>query len=268
MKFALLVVVALLVWLPLLRPAGAQAQTPGINPDLPTLFIIGDSTVRNGTPGQKGWGDPIAEMFDRTRINVVNRARGGRSSRTFQTEGLWDAVLADAKPGDFVMIQFGHNDGGPLDDAERARGSIRGTGDETKEIYNPIQKRQEVVHTYGWYMRKYITDARDKGMTPIVLSLVPRCPRPGATVEPATQPSGYALWAREVAEAEGAAFIDLNDRIMRKYVGMTPEEIKAAYFCEADYTHTNAAGAKLNAETVVEGLRALEGCALVNYLKE
>src|SRR6516165_209579 len=77
---------------------------------LPTLFIIGDSTVNTRTKGQLGWGDPLAEFFDKTRIKVENRARGGRSSRTYYTEGLWKQVLADMKPGDFVLMQFGHND--------------------------------------------------------------------------------------------------------------------------------------------------------------
>src|SRR5436305_4019131 len=144
---------------------------------LPTLFIVGDSTVKTGTKGQRGWGDPVAAFFDKTRIKVENHAIGGRSSRTFQTEGRWDKILAAARPGDFVLIQLGHNDGGPLDDAARARGTLRGTGDETKEIDNPITRKKEVVHTYGRYMRKYVADARSKGMTPVILSPVPHCPR-------------------------------------------------------------------------------------------
>src|SRR5207247_9076658 len=104
----------------------------------PTLWLVGDSTVRNGSgAGAKelwGWGDRIGKYFDATKINVVNRARGGRSSRTFITEGLWDAVLADAKPGDFVIIQVGHNDGGALAGDNRERGSLGGIGDETEEV--------------------------------------------------------------------------------------------------------------------------------------
>ena len=154
----------------------AFSQTAG-----PTLFLIGDSTVRNGSGtganNQLGWGEPLVAYFDSARIQVLNRARGGRSSRTFLTEGLWDQVLDALKPGDFVIMQFGHNDGGPLDDNQRARGSLRGTGDETREIDNPITKKHEVVHTFGWYLRKYIADAKEKGATPIVCSLVPRTMR-------------------------------------------------------------------------------------------
>ena len=71
------------------------------------------------------------DYFDAAKINVVNRAVGGLSSRTYLTQGDWDRVLAMLKPGDFVMMQFGHNDGGPLDDAARARGTLKGTGEET-----------------------------------------------------------------------------------------------------------------------------------------
>src|SRR5436309_609722 len=79
----------------------------------PTLYIVGDSTVKTGTKGQQGWGDPLVGLFDPAKIKVENRAVGGRSSRTFQTEGRWDKILAVAKRGDFVLVQMGHNDGGP-----------------------------------------------------------------------------------------------------------------------------------------------------------
>ncbi len=239
----------------------------GQNDSKPTLFIVGDSTVKNGTRGQQGWGDPIAPFFDPSRIKVDNRARGGRSSRTFQTEGLWDKVLADAKPGDFVLIQMGHNDGGPLDDAARARGSIRGIGEETKEIDNPITKKKEVVHTYGWYLRKYVSDARAKGMIPILCSPIPHCPR--TEVKPGdVEKSNYVTWSAEVAKNENVPFIDLNRITLSDYAGMKPEEIKQKYFTPADNTHTNPEGAKLNAQSVVEGIRSLEDVKLKDYLAE
>src|SRR5882757_4650363 len=89
----------------------AQAQDNATKPPSnPTLFIIGDSTIKNGSgkgaDGLWGWGDPIADHFDKTKINVVNRALGGRSSRTYLTEGLWEKVLANMKTGDFVLMQF------------------------------------------------------------------------------------------------------------------------------------------------------------------
>jgi oligogalacturonide lyase len=231
----------------------------------PTLFIVGDSTVKTGTRGQQGWGDPIAKLFDPARIKVENHAIGGRSSRTFQTEGRWDKILAAAKPGDFVLIQMGHNDGGPLDDKARARGSIRGTGEETREIDNPITGKHEVVHTYGWYLRKYIADAKAKEMTPIICSPIPHCPR--EPVQPGdVEKSNYVFWSEEVAKSQNVPFIHLNRITMGHYATLSPADIKAKYFTPADNTHTSPAGAERNALSVVEGLRELTDCPLASYL--
>jgi rhamnogalacturonan acetylesterase len=230
----------------------------------PTLFIIGDSTVNNSSAGLRGWGDPIAELFDQTKIKVVNRARGGRSSRTFQTEGLWDQVLAELKPGDFVLMQFGHNDGGAINDASRARGSLRGVGEETEEIDNLLTKKHEVVHTYGWYMRKFVTDTKAKGATPIVLSQIPRnIWKDGKVVRAA---GDYGGWAAEVARSQGAFFIDLNEIVAKEYEATGEEKVGKEYFL-TDHTHTTPPGAQLNAASVVAGLMALRNCPLAAFLK-
>lgn len=245
-----------------------RGQTLPTSSAIPTLWLVGDSTVKVGTPGQQGWGDPIQKWFDSTKIRVENRARGGRSSRTYQTEGLWDKVLQDAKPGDFVIIQMGHNDGGPLSGDNRERGSLKGIGDETQEVELILQNnKKEVVHTYGWYLRKYIRDAREKGLIPIICSPIPRCPKPGEPVQPAGEPSGYRLWAKQIAEQEKAPFIDLQALILEKYTQMTPEQIKAKCFTPADNTHTSPEGAELNAQAVVEGIRQLQEVPLASYLK-
>jgi lysophospholipase L1-like esterase len=230
---------------------------------VPTLFLAGDSTVHNSHPGLVGWGDVIGQFFDLTKISVKNFAQAGRSSRTFQTEGWWDKILANAKPGDFVLLQFGHNDGGPLDDTNRARGSIPGLGGESKEIYNPVRKKQEVVYTYGWYMRKYIADARAKGMTPVICSPVPRMP---------TQPrkpsdvDRYVVWSREIAANQNVFFINLNQIIRGHYAGFTTNEIKTIFYTTNDNTHFSLAGAQFNAACVIEGLRALKHSPLKDYI--
>src|SRR5687767_3696886 len=118
----------------LLNPirANAQEATPTTAQNLPTLFLIGDSTVKVGTKGQMGWGEQLAKYFDATKIKIDNRARGGRSSRTFLTEGLWDTILKEMKAGDFVLMQFGHNDGGANYTGDRGRSSLKGKGDDIK----------------------------------------------------------------------------------------------------------------------------------------
>jgi lysophospholipase L1-like esterase len=231
----------------------------------PTLYIIGDSTVKNGSgkgaDGLWGWGDPIAAYFDKSKINVANRALGGRSSRTYLTEGLWARVLANLKPGDFVLMQFGHNDGGPLT-GPKARASIKGNGDETSDVTDPKTGKPETVHTYGWYMRKYVSDAKARGATPIVLSPIPRNMfKEGKVLR---NSNDYGKWAAEAAKAEGVPFVDLNQIIANKYDEMGPEKVKG--FFPGDHTHTNLAGARFNAAAVVEGLKSLKGCALCDDL--
>jgi lysophospholipase L1-like esterase len=231
----------------------------------PTLFLVGDSTVKTGTKGQQGWGDPLVGLFDPAKIKVENRAIGGRSSRTFQTEGRWDKILAAAKRGDFVLIQMGHNDGGPLDDPKRARGTLRGTGEETRAIDNPITGRKEVVHTYGWYLRKYVADARAKGMTPVLVAPIPHCPR-RPVERGAVEKNNHVVWSEEVAKAEKVPFVNLNRLVLARYAELTPAEVKAKYFTPADNTHTSPGGARLNAACVAEGLRELKDCRLKDYL--
>ncbi|HMP82297.1 MAG TPA: rhamnogalacturonan acetylesterase [Verrucomicrobiota bacterium] len=240
------------------RPATRADKTK------PALFIVGDSTVHNAAPEFKGWADVIAAHFDTNRITIENHARPGRSSRTFQTQGWWKIILDRARPGDFVVIQMGHNDASPVVDTNRARGTLPGIGDESKTIYNPVTRKSETVHTYGWYLRKYIADARAKGMMPILCSPVPRLPKQNVT-DGMTETNRYAEWSREVAGDANVAFVDLNRLIMNRYVGMTPAEIKASYYTTLDSTHSNLKGAELNAECFVEGLRKLTSCSLKEF---
>ena len=231
------------------------------NRSFPILFIVGDSTVHNPGRGERGWGDIIGKYFDEKKIHVENHALGGRSSRTFITQGWWDKVLTNSKPGDYVLIQMGHNDGGPLDDTNRARGSIRGLGDDTKDIFNPLTQKPETVHTYGWYLRKYINDSRAKGMTPILCTPIPHCPSNEVHAGD-VEKWDFVRLATGVAENEKALFINLNQIVMSHYAGMPPKEIKEKYFTPADNTHTSLAGAELNAQSVIEGLRQLKTCPL------
>jgi len=238
------------------------------NPHLPTLFLVGDSTVRNGhgdgAHGQWGWGEPLVELFETSEINVVNRAIGGRSSRTYITEGHWADTLALMKPGDIVLFQFGHNDSGPLDDMARARGTIPGVGEETREIENPILKRHETVHTYGWYMRQYVADTLAKGAIPIICSPIPRkIWKDGKIVR---NTDNYGGWARLVALQQHVDFIDLNAIIARHYDALGEKRVEPLF---ADpHTHTSREGAELNAQCVVAGLKALPHDPVANYFSE
>lgn len=228
----------------------------------PTLFIAGDSTVNNSTEGFQGWGNVIGEYFDPAKIKVVNRARGGRSSRTFYTEGLWKQIADELKAGDFVLIQFGHNDGGAID-KEKFRGSISGTGDESREITGQDGK-PEMVYTFGWYLRKFIADAKAKNATVILLSPVPRNRWKDGKIERAA--ADYGRWSKQVAADENVFFIDLNEITARKYEKTGAEKVGTDYFTTKDNTHTSPAGARVNAESVIEGLRKLEKVSLKKFI--
>jgi len=232
---------------------------PPIDPALPTLFLVGDSTVKVGTAGQMGWGEVLPAHLDTSRINVVNFARGGRSSRTFRTEGLWERVLAALRPGDVVLIQFGHNDGGELFDTTRPRASLPGTGDETRQGTVVLTRTFEVVRTFGWYLREYVADVRSRGAQPILCSLVPR----GRWADGRIVREDYARWTREIATVTSTPLLDLNEIIAKHYEAMGVERV-AALFADQG-THTTPDGAALSASLVAGGLRALGG-PLTNYL--
>jgi lysophospholipase L1-like esterase len=236
------------------------------NPKLPSLILVGDSTVRNGQDdgqdkgpeGQWGWGHLLADYFDPTKINVVNRAVGGLSSRTYYTR-FWTETLAWVKAGDFVMIQLGTNDGAPLNDAARARGTIKGVGNETEEIDNLLTKQHEVVHTYGWYLRQLVAETRAKGATPILCSLVPRKTW-GEDGRINRHKTSYAGWAETVAREEKVPFIDLNELIARQYDALGHDAVMKLFpqVTPDEHTHTNWAGADLTAQVVVREISAIE----------
>jgi rhamnogalacturonan acetylesterase len=193
------------------------------NPKLPSLFLIGDSTVRNGqgtgTGGQWGWGDFLAPYFNTNKINVVNRARG----------------------------------------------TIKGVGDETRSITNLITHQEEVIHTFGWYEKNMINEARARGATPMVCSLIPRNNWKDGRV--LRNKDDYAGWAGEVAAGENAPFLDINDIIADKYDSLGQEKVKPLFIVGAG-PHTSMAGAQTNAMCVVLALKELKTNPLAPYFSE
>jgi lysophospholipase L1-like esterase len=231
---------------------------------VPTLFIASDSTasVYSENPKrQQGWGAVLQPYFDEHRLVVNDVARGGRSSRTFVSEGHWDKMLADLKQGDFVIIQFGHNDQGAVNEEPpgstrppRARGSIPGTGDESQEIDNVITGKHETVYSFGWYLRKMVSDVRGKGATPILVTFTKANYWKDGRIECAS--NTYRKWTWETAQTEHAAFVDLLRINADRYQKEGQEKVKALFI--DDPVHTNIDGATANAEDVVSGLATLK----------
>jgi rhamnogalacturonan acetylesterase len=255
-------------------PQTSVAQNAPLNPALPTLFIVGDSTARN--QADLGWGDHFAHFFDTTKINIANRARAGRSSRSYYNEGLWANVLAEMKPGDFVLIQMGHNDGGssnPETDT-KARASMKGIGDETAQFPLPkpfttgplAGQTTETIHTYGWYIRKYIADTRAKHATPILLTVTIRniWANDADGKLHIERDMGFRDYEYQLAADQGVPLVDMATVEADRLDALGPE--KTALLFPIDHTHTSAEGAEANAESVVIALHDAKS-PLTGYLK-
>ena len=236
--------------------------------DNPILFTIGDSTVKNSDTGEEGmwgWGSVLAELFDTNRISVENHAVPGRSARTFLDEGRWDKVYKALRPGDFVLMQFGHNDAGDIN-VGKARAELPGSGMESKVFRMEKTGINKVVYTYGWYLRKFILDCREKGAVPIVVSHTPRNKFDNGLIE--SNREGFGKWANETAERNGAYFIDLNSlsgSFLQNLADTQGLKEVTSYFCN-DHTHTSKKGARMNAANIAKGLKATD-CPLNTYLK-
>jgi lysophospholipase L1-like esterase len=240
----------------------APADAAAIPTLHPALFLIGDSIMKTGTPpgdhGPYGMGYEIAPLFDPTKIHVYNEAAGGRSSRSYIGEGLWAKNLARMQAGDFVIIMFGHNDAKDSND-HPDRATINAGGDE--KVVVGTGDKAVTIRTYGWYLRQYVKDAQAKGATVILCSPVPRNTWVDGKIKRGFD--GYAQWAADAARTSGALFIDLNSLAADHYDALGKEQTAQ---CFADNQHTTRAGAKINAESVVEGLKQLKDCPLANDL--
>ena len=249
----------------------------------PVVFFTGDSTVKNADKddnGMWGWASQAQIVFDENKITLFNAGRAGRSTRTFIKEGLWEEVYNSLQPGDFVTIQFGHNDICPITDT-KARGVIPGTKD-TLHVFKLDNGQYEVVYSFGWYLKKMIDDCREKGATPILVSLTPRNEWPNGKIE--RRDGSYGKWYREVVEETGVEFIDLHnlsaDFLDKKFaIKHLPEDKekakktiselkeKAGVYFKKDHTHASKLGAQMNAQSFAKGLKA-NGSALAKYLKK
>lgn len=239
----------------------------------PVVFITGDSTVKNkdsDKDGMWGWGSQAYTVFDENTVTCVNVAKAGRSTRSYVREGRWEQVYNSLQPGDFVLLQFGHNDICPITDVKE-RGVIPGTAD-TCHVYKMEKDgRYEVVYSFGWYLRKMIDDCREKGATPILVSLTPRNEWPKGKVE--RRNGSYGKWYREVVEQTGVDFLDVHnisaDFLDKKFASKSEEKSKkaASKYFNHDHTHTSLAGARMNAQSVAKGLRDMNS-PLAAYLKK
>ena len=212
------------------------------------LFLIGDSTMADkpliGT-AERGWGQVFPLFFERDVV-VENHAQNGRSTKSFIAEGRWQAVLEKLQRGDYVFIQFGHNDAKKEDTSSYAE-----------------------AHTdYKRNLLKFVNEARAKGATPILLTPVSRrqFDDHGTLVD---THGDYPIVVRELASEQKVPLIDVHQRGMQWLKTLGPDESKKAFVWikpdlytanragRQDNTHFNESGALKIAQLVVEGLKEL-----------
>ena len=257
-----------------------------------TIFIIGDSTaakkdLTKGTP-ERGWGMALQQYFDEAYVVVDNHAVKGRSSKSFIDEGRWDKVLALIKPGDYVIIQFGHNDEKPQPERHTDPGStfdynIARYVRETREkggipvVMNPVARRNWVVASPGPSERRgepigaAIDDEALRNTTATDAPL----PSEGQGMVLMDTHGMYAVAPRDVAKRMNAYFVDANritseleqrlgyEGSKKLHMWYKPGEHPALPDGRQDNTHYNEYGAK-----VVAGLLADALCEEVPLLKK
>ena len=228
----------------------------------PMVFLAGDSTCKNGRGtgdnGQWGWGSFFGEYMS-DGVVVDNEAVGGLSSRTFYANN-WSNIRDSIKEGDFVLIQFGHNDMSPLGTG-RARGTLDGTSDEPQKVVMEKNGASEEVYSYGHYIRMMIRQTRMRGGIPVVLSPTPQNSWPSESSVKRFDKT-FNAWCEQVAKEEGVLYIDANELIAEQYDKLGKTRAQADYF--ADSVHTKEAGARLYCQTIADALKA-SGSPIAKY---
>jgi lysophospholipase L1-like esterase len=204
--------------------------------NIPTVFVTGDSTVTDQTrePGAS-WGQMLPRFF-KTGVAVANHAESGETLKSFITELRFDKVLSLMRAGDYLFVQFGHND----------------------EKMSWPQTYVEAGTTYKAYLRVFIAEARRRGAIPVLLSPVQR-----RTFDQngkiRNSHGGYPAAVREVAQEQGVAFIDLSAMTTTFYEALGPAKAPLAFSGHGDKrdpTHHDNYGAYEIAKCVVEGIKA------------
>jgi lysophospholipase L1-like esterase len=184
------------------------------------------------------------------------------------------------KSGDFLLLQMGHNDGGDLG-GPKPRGDLKGVGEETQDVAQttgPYAGRIETIHTFGWYLRKMVDDAKAKGVHPLLLTptirniwTAPDGSHCGAANQPACPAGshieldmGYNDWVRQVAAQESIPVLELGNIEADRLEALGPE--KTAPLFPKDHTHTSPEGADLVAQCVATSIRNSND-PLSRYLK-
>ena len=212
------------------------------------VHTIGDSTMSSYQPAatpKRGWGMYLQVFFNPDSVEVNNRGKSGASTRTFyETENLWPSVKKQMHAGDYLIIQFAHNDEkckGEDVYVENAR--LRSEGKDTLTD----MRGTEPNTTYKAYLRKFINEAREMGVTPILMSPICRAYFKDGKINGEgrhvlSAEKDYVRCMREVAEEMNVPFLDMTAASCAFYESRGKEFCMEHYFNCGDKTHTSAQG--------------------------
>ena len=212
------------------------------------VHTIGDSTMSEYKPSatpKRGWGMYLQAFFNTDSVEVNNRGKSGASTRTFyETENLWASVKTQMKAGDYLIIQFAHNDEkckGEDVYVENAR--LRALGQDTLTD----MRGTEPNTTYKEYLRKYVNEARELGVTPILMSPICRAYFKDGKINDEgrhvlSPEKDYVRCMREVAEEMNVPFLDMTAASCAFFESRGKDFCMAHYFNCGDKTHTSAQG--------------------------
>jgi pectinesterase len=232
-----------------------------------TIFMIGDSTMANkditgGNP-ERGWGMVLQGFFSED-IVVDNHAMNGRSSKSFINEGRWDAVLAKMKKGDYVFIQFGHNDEKPKEDRHTDPGST--FDDNLRRFVRETRERGGIPVLFNSIVRRNFVKPNDESMTADKRNDAGTISNNQEGTTLFDTHGAYLDSPRNVAREMGVAFVDMNKITHDLVEGMGPEESKKLFMWiepnkvpafpkgREDNTHLNVYGARRIAGLTVDAI--------------
>jgi rhamnogalacturonan acetylesterase len=177
--------------------------------------------------------------------------------------GRWKSLLAETSPGDFVVIEMGHNDESDptKNDKYSQRGTLPGLGEESKNVN--VNGKIETAHTFGYYLHSMIEDVKEKGAIPVISGMVPRNYWTGQKLQSSWS---FSTYGREQAQESSVEFLDHTHYSVKALQELGSE--KAGKLFPQDKTHTGPEGAKLNAETFVQAIRCGKESQLLKYLSE
>lgn len=212
------------------------------------VHTIGDSTMSEYKPAatpKRGWGMYLQAFFNPDSVEVNNRGKSGASTRTFyETDNLWPSVKAQMHAGDYLIIQFAHNDEKCKgEDVYEQNAKLRAEGKDTLTD----MRGTEPNTTYKEYLRTYIREARTMGVTPILMSPICRAYFKDGKINDEgrhvlSEHKNYVRSMREVAEETGVTFLDMTARSQELYEQLGKDYCMTHYFNCGDKTHTGAEG--------------------------